>query len=103
MSSPTPENFWLNPEGRTTRLGLSAEFTQSLAEDWVQVELPAPGATFQKGDSFGFVQTSGATHDMRAPRGFKVLTVNPRALADAQVVRLSPLGEGWLLQIEFLE
>lgn len=86
-------------DGRS-RLGLEPEFAESLGDRWVGLELPPVGARFRRGETFGFVHCADATHDLRAPRDLVVSAVNPRAIAHPGLARLSPTGDGWLVEIE---
>ncbi len=97
------ERYWFSSAEGRTRVGLSVEFAQTLAGDWVALELAKIGSTIRPRETFGFITTDRATHDLRAPRGFRIVEINCRVTENPQVARLSPLGEGWLLEIEPVE
>lgn len=107
-------DFWFEPKEapsggggagglRAVRMGLSADAVDAMPGRWVAVELPRAGETIRARDGFGFVTTEHTTHDLRAPSAFRVVAVNGRVLANAEIARLSPRTEGWLLEIEPLE
>lgn len=98
MTQPA-DLFWMQPEGDLARLGVTALFVEQTAGDWLQVELPAPGARVRQFDTFGFVQTTEGAYDLRAPVSFEVASVNEAVSNNAQLVRLSPMGDGWLLTV----
>lgn len=95
--------YWTRPEGELSRLGLQPDFAESLSGDWVGLELAPEGAVIRPGETFGFVTTDRATHDLRAPFGFRIVEVNQSAIENAPIVRLSPTGAGWLLNIKPIE
>lgn len=92
-----PDNADEPASGR--RLGLAPAEAESMQGDWVALELPPAGANIRSGETFGFVTTDRATHDLRAPFAFRVIEVNSRAIQNPAVARLSPTGEGWLLLV----
>lgn len=98
MSDPNP--YWIEKAGNLARLGLDPDFAESMPGTWVALELPRPGAEFLPGDAFGFLTTSKNTYDLRAPVAFRVAAANPRAVENPELARLSPTGDGWLLEID---
>lgn len=100
------QKFWIaDPDGADEpasgrRLGLAPAEAESMQGDWVALELPRTGANIRSGETFGFVTTDRATHDLRAPFAFRVLEVNSRAVENPAVARFSPTGEGWLLLVQ---
>lgn len=88
---------------RPVRMGLSVDAVDAMPGRWVALELPKAGEVIRARDGFGFVTTEHTTHDLRAPSSFRVVRANPRVLENAEIARLSPRVEGWLLEIEPLE
>ena len=101
--SKISDPYVFEERGGVVRLSLSPEFAESLEGDWVGLELPPPGANIRAGETFGFVTTDRETHDLKAPRGFRVVEVNAAVVQNAPLARLSPLGVGWLLEVGFLD
>ena len=97
------DQYWFRGYGDATRLGLEPDFAQSLDGDWIALELPPVGEIFGAGETFGFITTDCATHDLRAPCALRILAVNRRAAENPDLARLSPMGEGWLLEVKELE
>ena len=54
------------------------DFAQAALGDVVYVELPDVGDEFEKGDSFGSVESVKAASDIYCPVGGKVVEVNNR-------------------------
>lgn len=64
------------------------------------VDLPEVGDEFEKGESFGSVESVKAASDVYAPVSGTVVEVND-ALTDApDIVNKSPEAEGWFIKIE---
>jgi glycine cleavage system H lipoate-binding protein len=88
---------------RPVRMGLSVDAVDAMPGRWVGIELPGRGEVIRARDGFGFVTTEHTTHDLRSPSAFRVVAVNERVIANAEIARLSSRVEGWLLEIEPME
>ena len=62
-----------------------------------------PDAQEGSGGPGGMLTTDRASHDLRAPCSMRIAEVNARALEDPALARLSPTGEGWLIEIQAIE
>ncbi len=107
-------DFWFEPLARSSadvsaaalrpvRMGLSVDAVEAMPGRWVGIELPKPGEVIRAREGFRFVTTEHTTHDLKSPSAFRVVAVNTRVLENAEIARLSPRVEGWLLEIEPLE
>jgi glycine cleavage system H protein len=95
----TESDEWIRVEGNVGTVGLT-DHAQDALNDIVYVELPDVGATFDKGDAFGVVESVKAASDMHVPVGGTVTAVN-EALEDApETVNGDPYGAGWFIKIE---
>ena len=94
------DQYWFEIREGRPLFGLTDGFIEQTEGDWVAIELPDPGVLVRAGETFGFLTTDRDTHDLRAPMPLRVLAVNPRCAENPNLVRLSPRGEGWLLEIE---
>lgn len=93
----TRSDEWLRLEGQTATVGIS-DYAQEALSDIVFVELPEPGTVFQKGDSFGSVESVKAASDVYLPAGGTIVEINVK-LADApELLNKDPYGEGWLVK-----
>ena len=103
MASPaeckyTKEHEWVRLDGDTAVFGIT-DYAQQELGDVVFVELPAPGASVTKGESFGVVESVKAASDLYAPISGEVLEANG-ALADApELVNTASFGDGWMLKL----
>jgi glycine cleavage system H protein len=89
---------YVRPEGELVRLGISSFAVDQLG-DIVFVELPAVGATLQRGASFGSVESVKAVEDLMAPLSGTVEARNEAVLASPEELQNDPYGEGWLLLV----
>ena len=95
----TPDHEWARLEGGQIRIGIT-DYAQDALGDVVFVQLPAPGAAVQSGESFAEVESTKSVSDIYAPVAGTVVEVNAE-LADApQRLNEDPYGEGWLCVIE---
>lgn len=104
--SELPQNFlytsdheWvrLNDDG-TAAVGITGYAQESLG-DITFVEFPEAGASFDKGDAFGVVESVKAASDLYMPVDAEVLEVNDEVDASPELVNQDPYEAGWLLKI----
>ena len=80
------------------KVGISAFAVDQLG-DIVFVELPEPGASLEKGSSFGTVESVKAVEEMYAPISGTVVACNQAVIDNPELLQQDPYGEGWLLQV----
>lgn len=98
----TDEHEWVLVEGDTATVGIS-DYAQGQLGDVVYVELPEPGATFDKGEEACVVESVKAASEVFAPVDCVVTEVNS-ALADApETVNSDPTGKGWFMKIQITD
>jgi glycine cleavage system H protein len=85
-------------EEDTYRVGIT-DYAQGELGDIVYVELPAPGDTFNKGETFGTVEAVKAVSDLYMPAGGEVVEVNDALNDDPSLINSDPYGDGWLVTI----
>jgi glycine cleavage system H protein len=85
-------------DGELIRVGISA-FAVDQPGDIVFVDLPDVGASFDKGTSFGSVESVKAVEDMYAPVAGEVVERNEAVLASPEELQNDPHGAGWLLVV----
>lgn len=95
----TKNDEWLRIEGAIGIIGIS-DYAQDQLNDIVFVELPEVGATFQKGQSFGVVESVKAASDIYAPVSGKVIEVNTALEDEPEVINSDPYGKGWIVKFE---
>lgn len=92
------DHEWVEAGKDTVKVGIS-DYAQDQLGDIVFVELPEVGASFEKGDEFGTVESVKAVSELYMPVSGEVVAVNP-ALEDApELVNKSPYTEGWIIEV----
>jgi glycine cleavage system H protein len=76
------------------------DYAQGELGDVVFVELPDPGGSFGKMDSFGTIEAVKAVSDLFCPVAGKVLEVNAALDDDPSLVNTDPYGAGWMIKIK---
>ena len=95
----TSDHEWAKPEGDRVRVGIT-DFAQDALGDVVFVELPATGASVEKGGPLGEIESTKSVSQIYAPVSGTVVEVNA-ALGDApEQLNAEPYGSGWLVVIE---
>jgi glycine cleavage system H protein len=94
----SPDHEWARSEGDRVRIGIT-DYAQDQLGDVVYVELPAVGAAFAEGQTFGVVESVKAASDLRMPAGGEILEVNDALGSAPQLVNQSPYEGGWMVLI----
>ena len=92
------EHDWARVDGEEAVLGITWYAADSLGE-LVHFEAPRPGATVEKGSSYGEVESVKAVSDLIAPLSGEVLEVNEKVVEAPETVNDDPYGNGWLIRI----
>ncbi|MCH8474010.1 MAG: glycine cleavage system protein GcvH [Opitutales bacterium] len=79
-------------------IGVS-DYAQGNLGDVTFVELPDTGDSFEKGDSFGVVESVKAASDLYAPVAGEVTETNETLDESPDTVNQDPLGEGWMIRL----
>ncbi len=93
----THEWAYLDADG-TVLVGIT-DFAQKELGDVVYVELPDVGATFEKGEPFGTIESVKAASDLYMPVGGEIVAVNEALNESPELVNQDPYGEGWMIRI----
>lgn len=94
----TENDEWLRIEGDTATIGLS-DYAQDQLNDIVYVELPDVGASFDKGQAFGVVESVKAASDIFMPVGGTVTEINSALEDEPEAINADPYGKGWLIKV----
>ncbi len=86
-------------DGKIATCGIT-DFAQAALGDIVFVDLPEVGDSFEKGDSFGSVESVKAASDVYAPVSGTVVAINEALTDEPGTVNTSPEEEGWFVKIE---
>ena len=76
------------------------DFAQAALGDIVFVDLPAIGDKFEKGDSFGSVESVKAASDVYAPVAGTVVEINEALNDDPGMVNTEAENSAWFIKIE---
>lgn len=98
----TPEHEWLDVQGDTATVGITAYAAEKLG-DVVFVDLPAVGATVASGKIVGEIESTKSVGELFAPVDGTVTEINDAVVASPELVNSDPFGEGWLIKVSFTE
>jgi len=93
-----PSHEWAKIEGDTATIGIS-DHAQAELGDVVYVELPEVGASFNKGDTFGVVESVKAASDVYIPVGGEVVERNQALVDEPAKVNGDAYG-AWMVKIK---
>lgn len=95
----TEDHEWVKSDGDKVRIGVS-DYAQDQLGEIVFVELPDPGATFEKGDEFGTLESVKAVSELYMPIGGEILAVNEALADEPELVNSDPYTGGWMIDIK---
>jgi glycine cleavage system H protein len=96
----TKEHEYLKPAGEDGVFFVGVtDYAQGELGDVVFVELPAAGARFDEGASFGTIEAVKAVSDLYMPLPGEVVAVNGELDANPGLVNGDPYGEGWMIRV----
>jgi glycine cleavage system H protein len=98
MIKYTTDHEWIRVEGDIGTVGITA-FAQEKLGDLVFVELPAVGASYDKGQTACTVESVKAAADVFAPVGGEIVAANEKVTAEPGLVNTSPMQDGWLFKV----
>jgi glycine cleavage system H protein len=94
----TKEHEWVSLDGVTATVGITFHAQEELG-DIVYVDLPKVGASFEKGKSFGSVESVKAVSDIYAPIAGEVVEVNEILANSPEKLNEDPHGAAWLIKL----
>ena len=97
----TIEHEWIRLKNNRATIGIT-DFAQGQLGDVVFVELPAEGTELTKENTFGVVESVKTVSDIYVPMTGKVVAVNKDLESQPELVNSDPYGQGWMIEIEFL-
>ena len=86
-------------ENGLLKIGVS-EFAIDQLGDIVFVELADEGATLEKGETFGTIESVKAVEEVYLPFSGEIVTVNESVIDNPELLQNDPIGEGWLVVIK---
>ena len=86
-------------ENGLLKIGVS-EFAVDQLGDIVFVELADEGATLEKGETFGTIESVKAVEEVYLPFSGEIVSVNESVIDNPELLQNDPIGEGWLIVIK---
>ena len=83
-------------ENGLLKIGVS-EFAIDQLGDIVFVELADQGATLEKGETFGTIESVKAVEEVYLPFSGEIVSVNKNVIDNPELLQNDPIGEGWLI------
>ena len=103
MSYQFPDNLkyadtheYVLEEKGLLKIGVS-EFAIDQLGDIVFVELADRGATLEKGETFGTIESVKAVEEVYLPFSGEIVSVNECVIDNPELLQNDPIGEGWLV------
>ena len=93
------DHEWAKLDEGLVGVGIT-DYAQEQLGDIVYVELPQPGDTVEKAESFGIVESVKAASDLLAPIGGEVVAVNEELADRPELVNEDPYETGWMLKVQ---
>ena len=93
------DHEWARREGETVRVGIS-DYAQDRLGDITFVEMPAMGATFQRNEEFGTVESTKAVSELLMPVGGEIVAVNEALEESSDLLNQDPYGDGWIIEVK---
>ncbi len=98
----TSNHEWIRIEGDEGTIGIT-DYAQDQLGDIVYVELPEPGSTIVRGESFGVIESVKAVSDLFAPVSGEISERNAAAAEAPEIVNQSPYDAGWLIKVRLAD
>ena len=95
----TESHEWVREEGGLVVIGIT-DYAQNQLKDIVFVEFPEKGSAFNKGESFGVVESVKTVADIYSPVTGKVTETNAALKDHPEFVNQDPYGKGWIVKME---
>lgn len=95
----TKDHEWIRLEKDGTAVIGITDYAQESLGDITFIEFPEVGASFERGDVFGVVESVKAASDLYMPVGGEILEINEEVDATPELVNQDAFAKGWLLKI----
>ncbi len=90
---------WAMLEDGLVVVGIT-DYAQEQLGDIVYVELPQPGDTIEKSQSFGIIESVKAASDLFAPVSGEVVAANGELVDKPELVNQEPYEGGWMVKVQ---
>jgi len=95
----TKNHEWAKLDEGLAVVGIT-DYAQEQLGDIVYVELPQPGDTVEKSQSFGIIESVKAASDLFAPIGGEVVAINEELVDRPELVNQDPYEAGWMVKLQ---
>ena len=95
----TEDHEWVRLVEGVATVGITDHAQQSLG-DVTYVELPQPGDSFARGETFGVVESVKAASDLYLPLSGEITEINEELENAPQLLNDDPYGRAWLVKIK---
>jgi glycine cleavage system H protein len=95
----TKNHEWAKLDEGLAVVGIT-DYAQEQLGDIVYVELPQPGDTVEKSQSFGIIESVKAASDLFAPIGGEVMAINEELVGRPELVNQDPYEGGWMVKVQ---
>ncbi|MCE5336372.1 MAG: glycine cleavage system protein GcvH [Desulfobacteraceae bacterium] len=95
----TKDHEWARLEDGTVRIGIS-DYAQDQLGDVVFVEVPEVGATFNRGEECGTLESVKAVGSLYIPVSGEIVAVNNDLEESPALVNSAPYGGGWIAEVK---
>jgi len=95
----TKNHEWAKLDEGLAVVGIT-DYAQEQLGDIVYVELPQPGDTVEKSQSFGIIESVKAASDLFAPIGGEVVAINEELVGRPELVNQDPYEGGWMVKVQ---
>jgi glycine cleavage system H protein len=92
------EHDWARVDGEEATFGITWYAQDSLGEV-VFFDVPKPGTTLTKDESYAEIESVKAVSDVIAPLSGEVVAANEKLSDHPETVNEDPYGEGWLVRV----
>ena len=98
----TKEHEWVKVEDDLAVVGIT-DFAQQELGDIVYVELPEVGATFERGDVMGTIESVKAVSELFAPISGEVMAGNAALDEAPETINSDAHGAGWYCKLKMTD
>lgn len=98
----TKDHEYIRVDGDVAVVGIT-DYAQAQLGDVVFVELPAPGASFKKGEQAAVVESVKAASEVYAPVSGEIVAVNSDLEGSPALVNEDSIGKGWFVKLRIAD
>jgi len=95
----TEMHEWTRDDGDNVTIGID-DYAQDQLGDIVFVELPEIGATFEKGEEFGTLESVKAVSEIYMPVSGEIIAINEALEEAPELINSAPYNDGWIIEVK---